>query len=59
MQPDLAVACSTDSHRLLAKQEWVTAMGAASLTWGGEPLVAWGSPIPRVVTSFCSELGLF
>lgn len=30
MQPELAMACSTDSQRLVAKEERVTAMGAAS-----------------------------
>lgn len=48
IRPELGVACSTDSHRLLAKEKGLVAMGAASQTRGGGPLVVWGSPIRSV-----------
>lgn len=57
MQPELVMTCPTDSNGLLAKEEGVVAMGAASQTRGSGLFVAWDSPIPRAVTFHCSELG--
>lgn len=46
MQPELGVACSTDSHGLLVKKEEVVAVRAASRTRGGGPFVVW-APRPQ------------
>lgn len=54
MQPELAVLAPLT---LIGKGGAGNGHGGSRPDVGGEPFVAWGSPVPRVVTSHCLELG--